>query len=171
MAAGASPLGLDSLPAGGRPHPGGPEGGGLTAEPEYPAEPERRACPAWSRGVCGGVEERMGVGGGGDHRRPQAGDPVGSGIHFLSWRRDRRPKPDRAWPGQPHSHPHPCLLPWVELHLRCPERGRENHSLKGPVPLLQGIHPPQETSTLREVPGCVLPLPPCIGAVHALRDV
>lgn len=101
--------------------PRGPEGAGLT---EGPAGAEGVSClePGC---VC--------VGDGGDSG-PQAGDPLGSGIHFLSWCGDSLPKPDRAWPAQPHSHPHPSQLPGVEPHLRCPEGRRENHSLKGPVP-------------------------------------
>lgn len=110
----------------------------------------------------------MCVGDGGDSG-PQAGDPVGSGIHFLSWCGDSRPEPDWAWPAQPHSHPHPSQLPRVEPHLRCPEGRRENHSLKGPVPPLQGT--PPQMSTLREVSGCVLLRSSCIGAAHAFGDV
>lgn len=148
-------------------------------------ELERRACPVRSP-VCVGCGCGCGVwvwvwGGGGNSgsdNGPQAGVPVDSGIHFLSRSWDRRPGPD--WPGQVNHTPlSPLPALRVEQHLGCPERRREDHSLKGPAP----PHPPPHpfpTSPTRNPPSgdlhferglwCV-GTPFSIDAVHAFLDL
>lgn len=92
---------------------------------------------------------------------PQAGDPVCSGVHFLSG--EGTVAQNQTGPDQVSHTPTftPATSPGVEPHLRCPERGKKNHCLKGPGPPVPRNSPLEDLYFERGLWVCVFPMYKC----------